>query len=223
MKRYSCVAVALAIASLTPFGAHADDYYCQGTADGYYDNVYVPYGYTCTLKGAKVHGNVEIEKGGALRTEYGTEIYGDIQGYGAKWIKIKGKTYVGGNVQLERTRYPSKICDSRIKGDVQLFDNYGPFEIGCKSGNYIGENLQVEDNDVRKDFDLRYMYNITRNYVGGDLQFNENKSKYGNFWIYRNKIKGNLQCYGNYPRPKGGKNRVYGDAEDQCYRLAGRY
>ena len=232
-RYYLALALVLALGLLVAPSAKADDYYCSGTVyDGYFDNVIVPYGAKCVLKRTTVDGNVMVEERGALVTRK-AYIDGSIKAYGAKFVRIF-KTYVGGNVQIEKTKgRASKICRSAIYGDVQLFENYVPFEVGCgeKKGNYIGGNLQVEKNYVNprrfKDF-VDYAISIQYNKIEGDLQFFENKSKSKDytpldFWIYKNKIYGNLQCYDNYPDPMGDKNFVYGNAEGQCYTLAYGY
>ena len=175
--------------------AFADELYCKGEYyKGYYDDVYVKYGDVCILKGTKVEGNVHVEKGGALITKY-AKIKGDIQAYYPKFIRVMKKSYVDGNIQIEKASYPSRVTDSYVKGDIEVEYSY-----------------------IRKY--VEYAWNISKNYVGGNLKFNYNKSKYGKHWIYGNKIEGNLECYDNYPKPNGGDNFVFGNAEGQCYDLA---
>lgn len=189
-----------AVLSVIVFGgfanlALADELYCNGEYDkGYFDDVYVKYGDVCVLKGTEVDGNVKIEKGGALVTKY-AKIKGDIQAYQPKFIKVMKKSYVDGNIQIEKASRPSRVTDSYVKGDIE-----------------------VEYSFIKKYSE--YAWNISKNYVGGNLKFNYNKAKHGYHWIYGNKVEGNLECYDNRPKPKGGDNYVYGNAEGQCYKLA---
>jgi hypothetical protein len=57
---------------------------------------------------------------------------------------------------------------------------------------------------------------LHRTIVNGDVQYFENR---GSISISRNRIDGNLQCKANSPGPKGGRNVVQGNKEDQCSRL----
>jgi hypothetical protein len=57
---------------------------------------------------------------------------------------------------------------------------------------------------------------LNRTVVGSDVQYFENR---GSIRISRNRIDGNLQCKANSPAPRGGRNVVQGNKEDQCSRL----
>ena len=239
---YLTLVLVLALGLLVAPGLKADDYYCDGEVkDDYLDNVIVRSDAECVLNNTTVKGNVEVKKGGALVTKY-AYIYGNIQAYRAKFVHITEETEVHGNVQIKKTgRYKKsepnedgqiQICESYIYGDVQLTKNYVPIEVGCgeNEGNDIAGNLQVKKNYVNPMifgglFD--YAISIQYNEIDGDLQFLKNRSKKKNgydpldFYIYKNRIYGNLQCYKNYPDPiMGGYNFVDGDAEGQCYDLA---
>ena len=58
---------------------------------------------------------------------------------------------------------------------------------------------------------------IRKNTVDGDIQVFSNKSGAKN--IYDNRVDGNLQCKSNSPAPKGARNKVKGNKEDQCRRF----
>jgi hypothetical protein len=217
---------------------HADaDYYCRGkVSDNIYDNIIVAGGAKCFLNGSTVEGNLEVEAGGKLKVK-GATINGNISAEEAKYVEIKD-TYVSGNVQIARTGYyentrkkgkPSEICNSTIGGDVQLEENYVPFEVGCEGGfgNNIGGNLQVTQHyiDPKKFKKSDYAISIQYNEIDGDLQLFENQSMnmdYSplNIWIFGNKVYQNLQCNDNYPGPLGEMNFVGGEAQDQCEGLA---
>ena len=55
------------------------------------------------------------------------------------------------------------------------------------------------------------------NEIGGDLQAFQNS---GVIVVVKNTVDGNLQCKENVPAPRGGRNVVGGNAEDQCEALA---
>jgi hypothetical protein len=57
---------------------------------------------------------------------------------------------------------------------------------------------------------------VRSNRVNGDVQIFTNS---GSQTISANRIEGNLQCKENRRRPRGGRNVVQGNKEDQCRRL----
>jgi len=168
------------------------DFDCDGAPSFYsFDNVYVRYGDACELSGKKVYGSVYVEEGGSLWI-YDTHVVGNIQSYGATGIEVSACT-VGGNVQIKATH-----CEMEQAASIKDSEIYG--------------NLQVEENYCA--------FSISGNTVHGDLQFFKNYAE-SDHTIYQNAIKQNLQCKENSPYPiLGGENRVYGNAEDQCYELA---
>ena len=168
------------------------DFYCDGDPSFHcFDNVYVKYGDACELAGKKVYGNVYVEEGGSLWI-HDTHVAGNIQSYGATGIEVSACT-VGGNVQIKAT-----YCEVEETAVVEHNAVYG--------------NLQVEESYCG--------FGISGNTVCGDLQFFKNYAD-TDHTIYDNSIKQNLQCKENSPYPiRGGENRVYGNAEDQCYELA---
>ena len=245
MKRkyyYFAMAAVLSFGLLVAPGANADDYYCKGKEKGgSYDNIVVPHGGKCALIGTNVKGNVEVEKGGALTTLH-ANIEGNISAYEARCIRILKMTYVGGDVKIEKTGYyaneekmhkkknkPSRICNSDIGGNIQLIENYVPFEVGCddNGGNYIGGDLEVKESYVypKKFKKIKYALSIQHNEIEGNVKIYDNESKSMDYkplnsWIYGNKIYGNLECMNNYPDPMGDLNFVSGDAQGECSYLA---
>ena len=116
-----------------------------------------------------------------------------------------------GNVQITETigtppggASPNYICNGvDIWGNLQLFNNYAPFEIGGRttcdalgygdSGITIGGNLQAADNE-----DIFY---------GGPA-----------LYISDNTITGDLECSGNIVPATGEpvSNTVNGNKTDEC-------
>lgn len=180
-----------AAAALVATPGYADDYRCKGDVEDGY------FDNVYVPSGKKCRLFDSYVKGniyvgiGSKLRTVGTKVDGNIQSWQAAWVRID-KTYVGGNVKITWTDgKASRVRKSHVDGNVQVSRNYVPFDI--------------EDNKV-----------------GGDVQFNFNEDD--EFVISDNRIKGNLQCYGNVPKPElgaGGANKVYGNAEYQCYDLAG--
>ncbi len=171
---------------------YGGDFDCDGAPSFYsFDNVYVRYGDACELDGKKVYGSVYVEEGGSLFA-YDTHVVGNIQSYGATGIEVSACT-IEGNVQIKATH-----CEMEQVASIKDSEIYG--------------NLQVEENYCA--------FSVSGNTVHGDLQFFKNYAE-SDHTIYKNAIKQNLQCKESSPYPiQGGENRVYGNAEDQCYELA---
>jgi hypothetical protein len=112
-----------------------------------------------------------------------------------------------GNVQGENARSVTVRGGSRVGGSVQV-----------KQGGQAKVQSSFINADILFDHD-RGPLAIRDNVVGGNVQGFQNR---GGFEISRNRIDGNLQCKENSPRPVGGGNRVQGNKEDQCARLAAR-
>jgi len=124
------------------------------------EDVTVPSGATCTLRGTRVQGNVTIARQGTLRAT-GTSVGGNVQSQGHTLVTIRESSRVGGSVQLEDGG-EVQVADSRVGGsiqlkanrakagvarttvgaDVQLFDNRG----ALASRNRIDGNLQCKSN-----------------------------------------------------------------------------
>ena len=170
--------------------ADADDRRCRGTIRAVHvdGNVIVPRGATCTLRGTRVDDNVFVRRGAVLQA-LGVRVGGNIQAVNHRRVLVAPRTV------------NNTVVRSRIGGDIQLFS-------GGRGGvrrTVIGGNLQVTQNN-------RFQAAL-RNVIDGDLQAFSNS---GGFRIFANRIDGNLQCKSNNPRPRGGRNVVQGNKEDQC-------
>ncbi|EKA62786.1 hypothetical protein ACFY2Y_14995 [Janibacter hoylei] len=154
----------LTAAVATAPSAAAGDRTCRGTIGKVtVDDVKVPKGATCTLKGTRVKGNITVGSKAVLKG-HNMRVDGNIQSSGHRSVAL-GYNTIDGNIQL-------------------------------KSGGSMS---------------------IRKNTVDGDIQVFSNKSGAKN--IYDNRVDGNLQCKSNSPAPKGARNKVKGNKEDQCRRF----
>lgn len=145
MKRTMIAAGALAgvvLALTSTPAAHAEERTCRGTIGKVtVDNLRVPQGATCSLRGTGVKGTVKIGKGATVRI-YGARIVGNVQSEGHRSVRLE-RSSVGGSVQLKQGR-SVLVHRNKVKGDVQLFSN----RAGGKSvsRNRIDGNLQCKSN-----------------------------------------------------------------------------
>ena len=116
-------------------------------------------------------------------------------------------TQVVGNIQITETigtppggaspNY-NYICNGvNILGNLQLFKNYAPFEVG---GRYTCDALGYGDSGIT---------------IVGDLQAADNEAA---LYVSDNTISGNLECYSNIVLATGelGSNTVTGEKTDEC-------
>ena len=167
---------------LTAGPVSADDTVCTSTLILMtVDNVFVPAGAICTLRGVTVTGNVEVE-GALVARDSGagtpTTIDGNVQGDPAQIVQIIEGTVVEGSVQIKGTASPpfvgnfNVLCGSTIRGDLQFEDN-GRFILigaglcaGFGGGSTVDGNVQIEKNTGGA--------TIAGNTIGGDLQCKDN-------------------------------------------------
>lgn len=155
---------ALAFMGLGP-AAMAEETVCRGTIGARtLDNVRVPQGARCTLEGTRVEGTIKVEGNAVLRA-IGVRVIGNVQGENARNVVVRGRSRVGGNVQVVqgdrarvvRSRVGGDILydeqdgrvavrNSRIGGNVQAFQNGGGVVV---ENNVIDGNLQCKENRPR--------------------------------------------------------------------------
>jgi len=131
MRKLMLYAVAatmlLGLVSLGP-SASADDRVCRGTiGKRTVDNVKVPKGARCTLKGTRVEGNIIVNRGGFLEA-IGVRVDGNVQAQKAKNVIVRAKSFVNGDVQLERGR-KGRVVGSRVEGNIQYDDQRGRLKV----------------------------------------------------------------------------------------------
>jgi hypothetical protein len=136
--------VLLAAAMAAP-PAFAEERTCRGTLRAItVDNLRVPQGATCTLRGTRVKGTIKVERNGRLFARH-VRVVGNVQGEGARHVAVTRRSRVGGSIQVVQGRRGT-VLGSRITGDVQFFENRGRIEI---RRNRINGNLQCKENARR--------------------------------------------------------------------------
>jgi hypothetical protein len=121
--------------------AHAEERTCRGTLGGVtVDNLRVPQGGTCVLRGTRVKGTVKVERGATLRASR-IRVVGNVQAEGARIVNVSRST-IGGSIQIVQGGR-SRVVGNRVNADVQYFENRGPILV---SANRIGGNLQCKEN-----------------------------------------------------------------------------
>lgn len=146
MKRLASLVAALGVAAggmlVTAPAAMADEYTCRGAIGGIVlDNVRVPNGVLCRMRGTVVKGNVKVERGGTLHTT-AVRVWGNVQAEGHRDVSMT-KSFVNGNIQLKQGG-KAYLYGNVTNGDIQLFTNrYGQHYI---YGNGVYGNLQCKEN-----------------------------------------------------------------------------
>ena len=108
--------------------ASADDRVCRGTiGKRTVDNVKVPRGARCTLKGTRVEGNVIVNRGAFLEA-INVRVDGNVQAQKARNVIVRAGSFVDGDVQLERGR-KGRVVRSRVEGNIQYDDQRGRLKV----------------------------------------------------------------------------------------------
>jgi hypothetical protein len=133
---------------MTAAPALAEERTCRGNlAATTVDNLRVPSGATCTLRGTKVKGTVKVERGAKLYA-FAIRVVGSIQAENARRVHVVG-SQIGGSVQIVQSSNGStlsKLDRNAVKQDVQYFQNRGKISI---TRNRINGNLQCKANNPR--------------------------------------------------------------------------
>jgi len=141
----------------------AEEVKCSGTiGQKTVDNVRVPPGRTCTLKGTRVQGTVKVERNASLKA-LGVRVVGNIQAEGAADVTVRRASRVGGSIQIVQGE-SATIVSTRLNGDLFFDSNDGPL---TASDNTVGDNLQAFQNSGG--------LSITENVIDGNLQCKENR------------------------------------------------
>ena len=143
------LALAVVAIAVVP-GAFAETTKCIGTpiaGTTTLDNVKVPRGATCALGNVKVKGSIKVGVDASL-TLTSVDVKGNVQGKGYRSVTINGTSRIGGSIQLvdggeSMTAAAVRINGTRIKGEVQLEENFGTIAI---TSNRINGDVQLFDN-----------------------------------------------------------------------------
>jgi hypothetical protein len=136
----------LALATVGLFGvtaapAHADERVCRGVLGAVtVDDLRVPSGATCTLRGTQVEGTLQVESRATL-TATSVRVDGNVQGEGSAMVTVTDSR-IGGSVQLTQGG-GATVLRNRVGGDVQYDAMTRPLRT---DGNVVGGNVQIVGN-----------------------------------------------------------------------------
>jgi hypothetical protein len=164
MTRRLVILVAAVITVMAnPHVAVAEEKICRGTIGSKtLDNVKVPEGETCTLRGTKVKGTIKINKSARLEA-IEVNVIGNVQAENARNVVVRKDSRVGGSVQVVQGK-KATVAGSRVKGDILYDDQSG--EVIVRSSS-VGGNVQAFQNTGG--------VQIADNVIDGNLQCKENK------------------------------------------------
>jgi hypothetical protein len=139
------VTAALAAAAFAGPAA-AEERRCRGTIGAAtVDNLRVPDGASCTLRGTRVKGTIKVGTGSKLVASR-VRVVGNVQAEGSRRVVVRRRSRVGGSIQVVNLRRGAAVLRTRVTGDVQFFENRGQIEI---RRNWINGNLQCKENRPR--------------------------------------------------------------------------
>jgi hypothetical protein len=145
-----------------PAVAAAEETTCRGTIGAEtHDNIRVPEGASCVLKGTIAQGTVKVESAASLKAVR-VRVIGNVQGENASRVAVVKGSRVGGSVQAKQGG-SAKVAKSRITGDIQYDSNAGYLVARL---NRVGGSIQVFQNTGGVE--------VSRNTVNGNLQCKEN-------------------------------------------------
>jgi hypothetical protein len=122
--------------------ATAEERVCRGQIGARtVDNLRVPDGASCWLRGTKVKGTVKVESNATLRAD-GVIVIGNVQGENARSVVVQDGSRVGGSVQVVQGG-GAKVANSRVNGDIYYDDNNAPLRV---VRNRVGGNVQAFQN-----------------------------------------------------------------------------
>ncbi|TXI18887.1 MAG: hypothetical protein E6Q62_05560 [Nitrosomonas sp.] len=160
---------------------------------------------TRTIGAVTIDGNVIVPAGRSC-TLNGTRVKGNVELRDKAQVLIQNGATVIGNVQTDGANRV-RILNSNINGNVQLTGITNSLR-SLILHSHVGGTVDWNDNQAP----LLIQYSD----VDSDVKVNQNDRATG---IYDNVIGGNLQCQSNVPAPRGARNIVDGNKEDQCARF----
>jgi hypothetical protein len=164
MKRKMAVLLAAVVTTVAmPQVAVAEETICSGEIGAKtLDNVKVPQGESCTLKGTKVKGTIKVNSGARLEAVK-VDVIGNVQGENARNVIVRKDSLVGGSVQVVQGK-KARVASSKVKGDIFFDEQSGEVIV---RNNTVGGNVQAFQNSGG--------VHIQDNVIDGNLQCKENK------------------------------------------------
>jgi hypothetical protein len=164
-KRIGIVIAILGAPALLPATAGAEERACRGEiGQRTVDNLRVPDGASCVLRGTVVQGTVKVERNARLKA-IGVRVIGNIQGENARRVAVIRGSRIGGSVQVVQGG-SAKVAGSRIKQDI-LYDSNAA-RLVARNNRVVG-SIQA--------FQNKGGVAILRNRVNGNLQCKANSPR----------------------------------------------
>ena len=158
-----CGALVAALCAVPMPNALAEETTCRGTIRGKtLDNVKVPQGAQCLLKGTKVKGTIKVHRNARLEA-INVNVIGNVQAENARNVIIRRTSRIGGNVQIVQGQ-KARVVNSRVTFDVLYDDQSGKV---IARGSQVGGNVQAFQNHGG--------VHIQGNVIDGNLQCKENQ------------------------------------------------
>ena len=161
MRRFITILLTLGLLFTFSGPAAAEEYRCTGKVGARtLDNVRVPAGHTCTLRGTLVKGTITVGNEARLFAD-NVRVIGNIQSEGFRNVTVEDSR-VGGSVQVVQGRL-ADIRRTKVNADI-LFDDNRRWNIAKR--NDVGGNIQAFQNTGGVE--------VRSNVIDGNLQCKEN-------------------------------------------------
>ena len=158
-----CATVVAALSAVPMPNAVAEERTCRGTIRGKtLDNVRVPQGAQCILKGTKVNGTIKVHRNATLEA-INVNVIGNVQAENARNVIIRKTSRIGGSVQIVQG-HKAKVVNSRVAFDILYDDQSGKVIVRATN---VGGNVQAFQNSGG--------VHIEGNIIDGNLQCKENR------------------------------------------------
>ena len=137
------VAVLAGIAVTGASAGTAEERSCRGTLNAItVDNLRVPQGATCVLRGTQIKGRLRILRGATLRATK-ILVVGNVQAENHAYVAVR-RSQLGGSIQIVQGG-GARLSANTIKGDIQLFENRRSLTV---ARNQVNGNLQCKENRI---------------------------------------------------------------------------
>lgn len=241
-KLFAAICLVVPALVLMPSIAAADDTQCNGPLPpGTYDNVVVPAGASCDVRGSNVKGSIKALPGADFLFVSDSTIAGNIEGQKVGTVHVFGLTGGGsgpvlvggnidvtegnvaavfgpgvtlpnGNIRIQKQHQDLGVNDVVLeKGTIIMNDNVVPVGFTINHNRVNKGNIIVTDNVITAGV---VALDIFDNQVAQNLQVFKNTSP-GAKIVRVNVVGENLQCFENNP-PFVAFGNAANKAEGQC-------